>query len=63
MNTYPPQSELETASDGYLFVKFIFGPCLVYVGFTALSLGPFAVTNRQSSLGLFGRLFVDDYAS
>ncbi len=35
MNTYPPQSELETASDGYLFVKFIFGPCLVYVGFTA----------------------------
>ena len=35
-NTCPPQSELESVSDGYLFFKFILGPGLIYVEITGL---------------------------
>jgi hypothetical protein len=31
-NSYPVQSELDTASVGYLFSKFVFGPACIYIG-------------------------------
>ena len=37
-NSYPLQSELDTASVGYLISKFAFGPACLYVGITACHL-------------------------